>query len=87
MQEDVNVNLLQEGDFVAIKLANYRKHPIIGKALEVNDGHHCNLLLERFLQQGMGATYTSSSQRIQWEQPLDPATSKELHHLFWVFTG
>ena len=37
MQEDVNVNLLQEGDFVAIKLANYRKHPIIGKALEVND--------------------------------------------------
>ena len=37
MQEDVNVNLLQEGDFVAIKLENYRKHPIIGKALEVND--------------------------------------------------
>ena len=37
MQEDVNVNPLQEGDFVAIKLENYRKHPIIGKALEVND--------------------------------------------------
>ena len=37
MQEDANVNLLHEGDFVAIKLENYRKHPIIGNSLEVND--------------------------------------------------
>ena len=42
----------------------------------------CNLLLERFLQQGMGTTNTSSSQRIQWVPTLDPAASQELHYLF-----
>ena len=38
MQEDINLDLLQEGDFdfVAIKLQNYRKHLILGKALDVN---------------------------------------------------
>jgi len=38
VQEDVNVNLLQEGDFVVIKLENHCKHPIVDKALKFNYG-------------------------------------------------
>lgn len=37
MQENVNVDLLKEGDFVAVKLANYKKYPVIGKVFEVNE--------------------------------------------------
>ena len=37
MQENVDVDLLKEGDFVAVELENYRKRPVIGKVLEVND--------------------------------------------------
>lgn len=31
------MNLLQEGHFVAVSLANYKKKPVIGKVIEVKD--------------------------------------------------
>ena len=37
MQEDADVDLLKEGDFVAVKLENYRRTPVIGKVFEVNE--------------------------------------------------
>ena len=37
MQENADVNLLKEGDFVAVELENYRRTPVIGKVFEVNE--------------------------------------------------
>ena len=37
MQENADVDLLKEGDFVAVELENYRRTPVIGKVFEVNE--------------------------------------------------
>ena len=37
MQEVADVDLLKEGDFVAVKLENYRRTPVIGKVFEVKE--------------------------------------------------
>ena len=37
MQENADVNLLKERDFVAVELVNYRRTPVIGKVFEVNE--------------------------------------------------
>ena len=62
MQEDLNVDLLQEGDFVAVKLENCRKHPVIGKVFEVKEYVIC-YWKGSGLQQGMDAAYNASAKR------------------------
>ena len=37
MQENADVDLLKEGDFVAVELENYHSSPVIGKVFEVNE--------------------------------------------------
>ena len=37
MQENADVDLLKEGDFVAVELENYHRTPVIGKVFEVNE--------------------------------------------------
>ncbi|XP_015754509.1 PREDICTED: uncharacterized protein LOC107334120 [Acropora digitifera] len=37
VQENADVNLLKEGDFVAVELENYYRTPVIGKVFEVNE--------------------------------------------------
>ena len=37
MQEVADVDLLKEGDFVAVKLENYRRTPVTGKVFEVKE--------------------------------------------------
>ena len=37
VQENADVNLLKEGDFVAVELENYHRTPVIGKVFELNE--------------------------------------------------
>ena len=37
MQEVADDDLLKEGDFVAVKLENYRRTPVTGKVFEVKE--------------------------------------------------
>ena len=37
MQENADVDLLKEGDFIAVELENYHRTPVIGKVFEVDE--------------------------------------------------
>ena len=64
VQENVDVDLLQEGDFVAVELENYCKRPVIGKVFEVNEDGSLSVTGRALIIKNGGHTHTSCTQRV-----------------------
>lgn len=71
VQENVDVDLLQEGDFVAVELENYRKRPVIGKVFEVN-------------KDGFVICYWKGSYNKEWRPHTLPARRGSNENQLWT---
>ena len=71
MQENADVNLLKERDFVAVELVNYRRTPVIGKVFEVNE--------DAFV-----ICYWKGSYNKEWKPHMLPARRGDKESRLWT---